>query len=553
MHILVIDDEINIREMLCAMFETLGHTSESANDGLAGLAKCRTVKFDVIFCDIMMPNMSGLQFLEQLNETGETPPVIFVTAYAGLENATSALRLGAFDFLNKPVDMDNIALCLERIEKRNELHRQYNNEKEEKLKAQSAVETERRMRENLNELNSKLVENIEFLKTLLNTIPSPVYQQDGDGRILRCNQLFSQTIAGMDKEDIVGKTIGEIAANMPAECRFTSNNIAVLNNSDPDQSSDTRIKCADGVTRDFILKKNEQKDSDFGLICIMVDVTDIKRFELQLRQSEKMQAIGQLAAGVAHEINNPVGYIMSNLGTLKEYVAIFKKAMGECILAKEAFSANNQDAVRTHLEKFSATHIDEDVDFILNDCDDLLGESINGAIKVRDIVRSLKSFSRVDEKIKADVDINKGLESTLKVVWNELKYKCQIEKDLAPLPKISCNLGQLNQVFMNLFVNAAHAIPESGKIAIKSESTDESIIITIADTGTGIAPENLKRIFDPFFTTKPVGKGTGLGLSISHGIIEEHGGTITVESELGKGTTFTITLPVMKIEDEEKN
>jgi two-component system NtrC family sensor kinase len=189
------------------------------------------------------------------------------------------------------------------------------------------------------------------------------------------------------------------------------------------------------------------------------------------------------------------------------------------------------------------------IDHIRKDMPDLISESSDGAQRVRQIVQDLKSFSRVDGGEFAAADINDGLDSTLSIAWNELKYKTTVTKEYGDLPHVWCNLGQLNQVFLNILVNASHAIKDQGEIRIETRTEDESVKIAISDTGSGIQPENLKRIFDPFFTTKEVGKGTGLGLAIAYDIItNKHNGMIEVSSEVGKGTTFTIILPVKKQE-----
>ena len=275
-----------------------------------------------------------------------------------------------------------------------------------------------------------------------------------------------------------------------------------------------------------------------------------ERLREQLIQSEKMSAVGLLAAGVAHEINNPVGFVMSNLTTLTDYVSTFKKVFAlhdEFVAAVAESDVSKQHSITNRLEELVER---EDLPYIMEDIDHLLAESTEGADRVKDIVQSLKSFARVDETQIREADINEGIEATLKVVWNELKYKCQVHKELGSIPHIRCNPGQLNQVFMNLLINAAHAIPERGEIAIETGTHEDCIEIRISDTGVGIPPQDVSRIFDPFFTTKEVGCGTGLGLSISHGIIQEHNGTIEVKSEIGKGTTFVVRLPIEGITDE---
>ncbi len=268
--------------------------------------------------------------------------------------------------------------------------------------------------------------------------------------------------------------------------------------------------------------------------------TKLTQSQNQLIQSEKMAAIGVLAAGVAHEINNPVGFIQSNICTLGKYVGDFLKVVN----AYEDAERRLQD----RKDAFADVHrLRQEVEFSYarDDVPGLLAESADGLARVTKIVKDLKDFSRLDmgEQWKVE-DIHMGLESTLNIAWNELKYKCEIKKEYGCLPPVECLLLQLDQVFMNLLVNAAHAIEGHGTITLRTGTVGDRVWIEVADTGTGIPPENIKAVFDPFFTTKPVGKGTGLGLSVSYSIIEKHHGNIEVESELGRGTTFRIWLPI---------
>ncbi len=259
----------------------------------------------------------------------------------------------------------------------------------------------------------------------------------------------------------------------------------------------------------------------------------------QLLQSEKMASIGQLAAGVAHEINNPIGYVNSNLGTLDKYIRdmiamLEAYEQAEPLLAADAATAGRIKALREKL----------DIEFLKEDVAALMKESGEGILRVKKIVQDLKDFSHVDEAEWQWADLHKGLDSTLNVVWNELKYKAEVVKEYGSLPEVECLPSQLNQVFMNLLVNAAHAIEERGNITIRTGAGDQEVWVEITDNGKGIPAENLKRIFDPFFTTKPVGKGTGLGLSLAYSIVQKHHGRIEASSEEGKGTTFHVALPV---------
>jgi len=257
----------------------------------------------------------------------------------------------------------------------------------------------------------------------------------------------------------------------------------------------------------------------------------------QLLQSEKMASIGQLAAGVAHEINNPIGYVHSNLGTLREYANALI-ALLDAYASREHESTAEQDELRQLREKL-------DIDFILGDLPKLLDESSEGIERVTKIVQDLKEFSYTGRGEPARlVDIHRGLDSTLNIVWNDLKYKVQLEKQYAQLPLVECHPSEINQVFMNLLINAGQAISERGTIVLATGCDDGHVWISINDSGCGIAPEALSRIFDPFFTTKPIGQGTGLGLAIVYRIVEKHHGRIEVDSRPGAGTRFRVFLPL---------
>ncbi len=273
---------------------------------------------------------------------------------------------------------------------------------------------------------------------------------------------------------------------------------------------------------------------------------ELEEAQNQLLQSEKMASIGQLAAGVAHEINNPIGYVYSNLGTLEKYV---RDTFGMIDLYEQAEATIADPAMRATLR---AARDKLDIAFLKEDLRDLMTESKDGITRVKQIVQNLKDFSHVDAADEWHMsDLRRGLESTLNIVNNEIKYKADVIREYGELPEVECLSSQLNQVFMNLLVNAAHAIEERGTITVRSGHQNDGVWVSVTDTGHGIAPEHLKKIFDPFFTTKPIGKGTGLGLSLSYGIIQKHHGRIEVQSEIGKGTTFTVYLPIRQPGGEE--
>jgi PAS domain S-box-containing protein len=270
--------------------------------------------------------------------------------------------------------------------------------------------------------------------------------------------------------------------------------------------------------------------------------------QAQLVQSEKLASIGQLAAGVAHEINNPIGYIFSNFGSLERYIADLLTMLSAYEEAEKSVADANVAA------GLKATREQVDLGFLKEDIPVLMRESKEGIVRVRKIVQDLKDFSRVDATQEwLWTNLHQGIDSTLNIVANEVKYKADIIKEYGELPDVECLSTQIYQVVMNLVVNAAHAIgDERGKIRIRTGVDGDNVWIDVTDNGAGIPQENLSRIFDPFFTTKAIGKGTGLGLSLSYGIMQKHHGKIEVRSEVGKGTCFKLTLPIRHPVDVNK-
>jgi PAS domain S-box-containing protein len=307
------------------------------------------------------------------------------------------------------------------------------------------------------------------------------------------------------------------------------------------------VRFYEGVVTDVDADKCREHDLAASLEAQRALNQKLESAQSQLLQSEKMASIGQLAAGVAHEINNPIGFVNSNFGTLSTYLRELFEILDICE-ASAATAANPADFEMMHAAKAA-----RDFDYLRQDIGQLIEESKDGLERVRKIVQDLKDFSRVGEVEWQWADINQGLDATLNIVWNELKYHCTVNRQFGSLPRIYCLPSQLNQVFMNLLVNAGQAIEGKGEITITTECLGaDTVQVRIQDTGRGIPPENINRIFDPFFTTKPVGKGTGLGLSLAWSIVKRHGGRIEVSSTLNQGTTFTVTLPVKPAESETK-
>ncbi len=398
-----------------------------------------------------------------------------------------------------------------------------------------------------------------------------------DGRVLELNDSTA-TIFGYGREEAIGRTSMELGIWLTPEDRAAM--VEALQQQGMLRNRELKLRTKSGDIRTILFSAREiEHAGERSLLAVIRDVTDLKQAEeslgdsrqelaakhaqlqalyaemeeksrelekayaelkathAQMLQREKMASIGQLAAGVAHEINNPIGFISSNLGTLRRYLGRLVDYIG---FQGERLAAASPEVVAELAQKRQALKLD----YILGDTGKLIDESLEGTERVRKIVADLKSFSRVDDTETRLADINECLESTLNIAWNEIKYKATVTKELGEIPAVRCNPQQLNQVFLNLLVNAAHAIEGQGEIGVGTCHEGEWIAIRVSDTGCGIPEEIRGRIFEPFFTTKEVGIGTGLGLSISYDIVRKHGGEISVESEPGNGTTFTVRIPV---------
>jgi|WetSurMetagenome_2_1015567.scaffolds.fasta_scaffold00081_55 two-component system, NtrC family, sensor kinase len=320
------------------------------------------------------------------------------------------------------------------------------------------------------------------------------------------------------------------------------------------QAQEALQKLNEELEQRVIDRTESMETANLELILITTELeranSELKSAQSHMLQQEKMASIGQLAAGVAHEINNPMGFIISNLGSLDRYVnkmSGFIKSQTEAISRLAAEGSPLAGIIAKDLQKERDSI---KLDFIIEDLNNLISESLEGSDRVKKIVQDLKSFSHVDEAVSKMTDINACLDSSINILWNELKYKTTVIREYGDIPRTKCNPGQLNQVFMNILINAVQSIETQGEIrvttsVVNTNSSDRNIRIEISDTGCGIPADKLNRIFEPFFTTKDVGKGTGLGLSIVYDIIKKHDGEINIESEVDKGTTFTVTLPVV--------
>ena len=336
----------------------------------------------------------------------------------------------------------------------------------------------------------------------------------------------------------LGSHDDEICVEFAADERESHRHFEVHLHRLPDTGG--RIEGAALTLMDITQRKHSQVSSDEARDRLALTLNELKNTQRQLVQSEKMAAIGQLSAGVAHEINNPIGYVSTNLGQLGEYTGQIFRLLDAY---RSAVPSIADESVRNELGALAA---EVEIDFLAEDTPQLLEQTREGLVRVTRIVADLKNFSRQSDGEWEAADLNQLIDSTINVVWNQIKYKADLKREFGDVPHIECLPGQLAQVVMNLLVNASHAIEQRGTITIATGADDTHAWFSVADDGCGIPEEIKSRIFEPFYTTKPVGKGTGLGLSVSHGIIENHGGRIEVESEPGRGTTFLVTIPLVR-------
>ena len=407
----------------------------------------------------------------------------------------------------------------------------------------------------------QLINQLIYFKGVFDQAQEAVFIFDADSLRMIYLNSSAENWFGFDREELLGMPPDRLDELMPylANAEMVASLLA-NGNQDIRLNSEYRRKGGSSFFVELALKLVAGNDGRMVLVAMVRNIDgrrsayceqrenyaamqqlnrELQDAQSHLLQSDKMASIGQLAAGVAHEINNPIGYVHSNLGTLEKYV---QSTFAMLDLYEEAENAIADAAVIAQLK---AARDRLDIAFLKEDLRALMDESRDGITRVKNIVQNLKDFSHADASDEWHYsNLHQGLDSTLNIVNNEIKYKADVVKQYGTLPEVECLPSQINQVFMNLLINAAHAIEERGAITIRSGTQGDEVWVEISDTGRGIAAEHMKKIFDPFFTTKPIGKGTGLGLSLSYGILQKHHGRIEVHSEIGKGAAFRVWLPV---------
>jgi PAS domain S-box-containing protein len=414
-------------------------------------------------------------------------------------------------------------------------------------------------------------------RILLENLPQKIFFKDRNLAYISCNDNYARDLK-IKSEEIVGRTDYDFYPKELAE-KYRADDKRIMETGKIEDIEGKYIRQGDEACVHTV--KTPVKDDQgniIGLLGIFRDITHRKKTEEELRksekaaktayeqlekannelksmhcqmvQSEKLAAIGHLAAGVAHEMNTPVGFVASNFQTLESYVNKFKKLLEMYDELVKTIKTSEKTELLTKAEVIAKAYQTMKMDFVLEDIQELFSDSKEGLERVTTIIENLRDFSRIDQTDSfGEYNINDGINTTLAVARNTIKYDAEVKTELSEVPVVFCNASQINQVFLNIILNAVQAIKtqekgEKGVITIRTCSTEDEVVCEITDNGPGIPAEIISKIFDPFFTTKPAGKGTGLGLSISYDIIvNKHKGKILVDSTVGKGAKFTIKLP----------
>jgi signal transduction histidine kinase/ActR/RegA family two-component response regulator len=571
MKIMIVEDDPVSMALLKKALAKMEEEVVTATTGTEAQALFQAQQPRIVISDWMMPEMNGLELCREIRSQNSNTYtyVILTTGKDKQEDLLEAFNAGIDDYLTKPFDIREFLARLNTGKRMIELE------------------------DNYKYLQEILIQSRNKIRTVFDVLPEEILTVDLDLNIMAMNRSMMEKMSGSFEdyhdtpchaltEDGDSKFYAEHIKEMVQACvdtgaqhfhldRYIGSSVREVikeRTALPIKDDEGRVFQVTFVSRDVTeayQHQEEMKKLNRKLKIVSSELINkngklenalenLERTQAQMLQSEKMASIGQLAAGVAHEINNPTGFVSSNLKTLGDYLTDLNQLLGDYQALKENLDALPDDLLpaesKALLKKVATTETEIDIDYIKEDTGMLIEESCEGTERIKKIVDDLKQFAHPgEEKMKA-TDINAGLESTLNVVNNELKYKATIVKAFGDLPIISAHPQQLNQVFMNILVNAAQAIEKSGQIKIVTATVDGKAEIRISDTGCGISEKNLSKIFDPFFTTKDVGKGTGLGMNIAYNIIRKHEGEIRVESEIGKGTTFIIQLPPGRAESE---
>jgi PAS domain S-box-containing protein len=564
MKIMIVEDDSVSLALLQKMLSKTDLTVVACQSAEEAWDRFKAERPRIVVSDWMLPELSGIDLCRKIREARMPGYVytIIITAKDGQEDVLTAFEAGADDYVTKPFDT-----------------------RELRARIKTGIRVVQ-LEDNYQILQKTLINSRNKIQTVFDALPEEIICVDQNVNLVSINKAGLKIMKGGFSE-IIGQPCCTLAEGSGTKFYKKSIKKAVRSGIESQELNAVIDRYRDKERGEVIKERTvipimDDSGKVQNIVIVSRDISEaqkrndeiqslnqdlenlsselinknkklenalenLERTQAQMVQSEKMASIGQLAAGVAHEINNPTSFVSSNLKSLTDYQDEMNRLIEGYRSLKEALQAlpagQLPEAVSALVKQVENIESDIDIEFILEDIGELIGDCREGTERIKKIVEDLKNFAHPGEEKMSETDINAGLESTLNVVNNELKYKATVVKEFGNLPVVSGFPQQLNQVFMNILVNAGQAIEKSGEIRIKTDLVDDMVEVRISDTGCGIPEEHRSRIFDPFFTTKEVGKGTGLGMNIAFSIVKKHKGNIRVESAVGKGTTFIIRLP----------
>jgi PAS domain S-box-containing protein len=579
--ILVVDDVPNNLKVLSDTLANAGFEVAIATSGEGALQQLQHTPVSLILLDVMMPGMDGFETCQRIkaNPTTQDIPIIFVTALTDAVNKVTGFELGGVDYITKPFQQSEV---LARVRTHLQIHQLSQSLEARNLELQQLNEQlEERVAQRTQELFTSVEafkQTQQLLRLMFDTVPQWVAWKNLNSVYLGCNEGFAKVVSLSSPDEIVGKSDYDLPMSQEEGDWYYSSDRRVIESGQAELHIIEQWRRPDGQQIWLDTNKIPLRDANgnmFGILLVTEDITErqlaeeqlkqqkqdleqaiaeLQRTQMQLVQSEKMSALGNLVAGVAHEINNPIGFLSGNIQPALDYI---NDMFGLIDLYQEEYSTPSV-AIQDEIDAI-------DLNYIRQDLPKLVGSMREGVKRIRDISTSLRTFSRADSDRPVACNIHDGIDSTILILKHRLKAtetrpEIQVIKEYGEFPSVECFAGQLNQVFMNILANAIDALDESNigrcfaeiqtkpnciTVTTKISDNKQKVIISIKDNGKGIAESVQQKIFDHLFTTKAVGKGTGLGLAIARQIVEEtHSGKLSFNSILGEGTEFIIEIPV---------
>ncbi len=579
--ILIVDDVPNNLKVLSDTLADAGFEVAIATSGEGALQQLQHTPVSLILLDVMMPGMNGFETCQRIkaNPTTRDIPIIFVTALTDAVNKVTGFELGGVDYITKPFQQGEV---LARVRTHLQIHQLSQSLEAKNLELQQVNEQlEQLVAERTQELCTSVEafkQTQQLLRLMFDTVPQWVAWKNLNSVYLGCNEGFAKVVSLNSPDEIVGKSDYDLPMNEEEADWYSSSDRRVIESGQAELHIIKQWLHPDGQQIWLDVNKIPLRDANgnmFGILLVTEDITErrlaeeqlkqqkqnleeavaeLQRTQMQLVQSEKMSALGNLVAGVAHEINNPIGFLGGNIQPALDHI---KDIFSLIDLYQQEYSTPI-GIIQDEIEAI-------DLDYIREDLPKLVGSMREGVKRIRDISTSLRTFSRADSDRPVACNIHDGIDSTILILKHRLKAietrpEIQVIKEYGQLPSVECFAGQLNQVFMNILANAIDALDESNighsfewiktnpnyiTITTKISDNKQQVIISIKDNGKGMVESVKQKVFDHLFTTKGVGKGTGLGLAIARSIVEEtHNGKLSFNSVLGEGTEFLIEIPL---------